>query len=49
MINMLLIMHNIALCTPCTTLFNYDHLLHIQVDHVEPKMENQAEQVQWVF
>jgi hypothetical protein len=46
---MLLIMHNIVLCTPCIALFNCDHLLHIQVDHVEPKTENQKEQVQWVF
>jgi hypothetical protein len=23
--------------------------MHIQVDHVEPKIEIQAEQVQWVF
>jgi hypothetical protein len=45
MINILLIMHHIALCTPCIALFNYVHLLHIQVDHVELKTENQAEQV----
>jgi hypothetical protein len=49
MINMLFIMHHIALCTPCIALFNYDHLLHIRVDHMEPKMKNRAEQVQWVF
>jgi hypothetical protein len=42
-------MHHIALCTPCIALFNCDHLLLIRVDHVEPKTENQAEQVQWVF
>jgi hypothetical protein len=29
--------------------FNCGHLLHIRVDHVEPKMDNEAEQVQWVF
>jgi hypothetical protein len=46
---MLLIMHHIVLCTPCIALFNCGHLLHIRVDHVEPKTENQAEQVQWVF
>jgi hypothetical protein len=49
MIRILMIMHRIALCTPCIALYNYDHLLHIQVDHVESKTENQAEQVQWVF
>jgi hypothetical protein len=49
MINILLIMHHIALYTPCILLFNYGHLLHIQVDHVELKTKNQAEQVQWVF
>jgi hypothetical protein len=44
-----MIMHHIALCTPCNALRNYGHLLHIRVDHVEPKTENQVEQVQWVF
>jgi hypothetical protein len=29
--------------------FNCGHLLHILVDRVEPRMEDQAEQVQWVF
>jgi hypothetical protein len=42
-------MHHISLCTPYITLFNYGHLLHIQVDHAEPKSEFQAEQVRWVF
>jgi hypothetical protein len=42
-------MHHIALFTPCIAHFNCGHLLHIQVDHVEPKTENQTEQVQWVF
>jgi hypothetical protein len=42
-------MHHIALCTPCITHFNCDHLLHIRVDHVEPKTKNQVEQVQWAF
>jgi hypothetical protein len=42
-------MHYIALCTTCIALFNFGHLLLIWVDHVEPKMENQAEQVQCVF
>jgi hypothetical protein len=49
MIRILMIMHHIGLCTSCIALCNYDHLLCIQVDHVEPKTENQAEQVQWVF
>jgi hypothetical protein len=49
MINMLLIMHHISLCTAYIALFNCGHLLHKRVDHVEPKTENQAEQVQWVF
>jgi hypothetical protein len=46
---MLLIMHHIALCTPYIALFNCGHFLHIRVDHMEPKTENQTEQVQWVF
>jgi hypothetical protein len=46
---MLLIMHHIALCTPCIALFNYVHLLHIQVDHAEPESEFQAEQVRQMF
>jgi hypothetical protein len=46
---MFLIMHHIALCTTCFELFNCGHLLHIQVEHMEPKMKNQTEQVQWVF
>jgi hypothetical protein len=39
-------MHHIALCTPCISLVNCGHLLHMCVDHVEPKSEVQAEQVQ---
>jgi hypothetical protein len=31
----------------CT--INYGYLLHIRVDHAEPKSEFQAEQVQWTF
>jgi hypothetical protein len=46
---MLLIMHHIALCTPCIALFNCGHLLHIRVDHAEPKSELQAKQVRRVF
>jgi hypothetical protein len=42
-------MHPIALCIPCITLFNCDHLLHIKANHVEPKTEIEAEQIQWVF
>jgi hypothetical protein len=49
MINMLLIMHHIALCTPCIALFNYGYLLHIQVDHAELESGFQAEQVRRVF
>jgi hypothetical protein len=49
MVNVLMIIHHNTLCTPCITLFNCGHLLHIRVDHVEPKTEDQAEQVQWVF
>jgi hypothetical protein len=44
-----MIMHYIALYTPCIALFNCGHLLHIWVDHVEPESEFQAEQVRWVF
>ncbi len=42
-------MHHITLCIRCITLVNCDHLLHIRVDHVEPKTEIQEEQVQWMF
>jgi hypothetical protein len=44
-----MIMHHNALFTPCIALCKCGHLLHIQVDHVEPKSEFQAEQVRWVF
>jgi hypothetical protein len=33
-------MHHIALHTPCIALFNYGHLLHIQVDHAELESES---------
>jgi hypothetical protein len=46
---MLLIMHHITVCTPCITLVNCGHLLHIRVDHVEPELKFKAEQVRWVF
>jgi hypothetical protein len=49
MVKVLIIMHHIALCTPCITHFDIAYLLHIRVDRVEPKTENQAEQIQWVF
>jgi hypothetical protein len=42
-------MHQIGLCTPCIALFNCVHLLHIRVDHAEPELEFQMEQVPWVF
>jgi hypothetical protein len=44
-----MIMHQITLCTLCTVLFNCCHLLHIRVDHAEPKSRFQVVQVQWVF
>jgi hypothetical protein len=37
-------MHHIALCTPCITLFNCGHLLHMRVDHAKPKSEIQEVQ-----
>jgi hypothetical protein len=43
---MVLLMHHIILCTPCIALVNYGHLLHMWVDHAEPKSEVQAERVQ---
>jgi hypothetical protein len=49
MVNMIMIMHHIALYTPCIALINGGHLLHIWVDHAEPESEFQAEQVQWAF
>jgi hypothetical protein len=39
MSRMLLFIYHIALCTPCITLFNCGHLLHIWVDHTEQKSE----------
>jgi hypothetical protein len=39
-------MHHIALCTPCIAPSNGGHLLHMQVDHVEPESGFQVEQVQ---
>jgi hypothetical protein len=44
-----MIMHHIALFTPCIALVNGGYLLYMQVDHVEPKSGIQAEQVQGVF
>jgi hypothetical protein len=32
-------MHHVALCTPYIALVNGGHLLHMRVDHVEPKSE----------
>jgi hypothetical protein len=43
------IMHHIALYTPCITLVNYGHVLHILVDDAKLEMKIRAEQVQWVF
>jgi hypothetical protein len=39
-------MYHIALCTTCIALFNCGHLLHMRVDHAEPKSEIQVERVQ---
>jgi hypothetical protein len=36
-----MIMHHIALCTPCIALVIGGHLLHMHVDHAEPKAEVQ--------
>jgi hypothetical protein len=43
---MLLSTHHIALYTICIALVNCGHLLHIRVDHAEPKTKFQAEQIQ---
>jgi hypothetical protein len=43
MINMLLIIHHIALFTPCIALFNCDHLFAYTLDPVESKSEIQVE------
>jgi hypothetical protein len=40
-------MHHITLCTSCIVLVYGGHLLYMRVDHVEPKSEIQAVQVQW--
>jgi hypothetical protein len=37
-------MHHMALYTQCIAHFTVTHLLHIRVDHAEPKTEIQAEQ-----
>jgi hypothetical protein len=42
-------MHYIALCTPCIALVNCGHLLHMRVDHAEPELDFQAEEVRWLF
>jgi hypothetical protein len=46
MSRMFFIMHHIALCTPFIALVNAGHLLHMRVDHAEPKSKIQAVQVQ---
>jgi hypothetical protein len=46
---MLLVMHHIALCTPCIALVNGGHLLHMRVDHAELEAEIQKEQVLGAF
>jgi hypothetical protein len=42
-------MHHVTLYTSCIALFNCGHLLHIRVDHADPELEFQVEQVQLVF
>jgi hypothetical protein len=49
MVKVLMSKLQIALCTPCTTIVNCGHLMHIRVDHAKPKTKIQAEQVQRVF
>jgi hypothetical protein len=45
MIRIIMIMHHISLCISCIALYNYGHLLHIRVDHVEPKTENGCSEI----
>jgi hypothetical protein len=40
-----MMMHHNTLCIPCIALFNCGYLLHMRVDHAEPKSEIQEEQV----
>jgi hypothetical protein len=49
MSRILLIMHHIALCTPCITHFDLSSYLCKYVDHAERKTEIQAEQFQGMF
>jgi hypothetical protein len=49
MVKMLMIIHHIELCTSYIALVNCGHLLHIWVDHAEPKSKFQAEQVRGVI
>jgi hypothetical protein len=50
MVKMLMTMHRIALCTPCTALVNCDHHFAYALDHTEPKMKVQAErEVRWTI
>jgi hypothetical protein len=49
MVKLLMIMHNIALCTPCIALVNGGYLFACALDHAVPKTEIQAVQVRWVF
>jgi hypothetical protein len=44
-----MIMHHIALSTPCIALVNYGHLFAYMMDHVEPKTKIKVQQVQIVF
>jgi hypothetical protein len=47
MVKVLMIMHYIALCTPCIALVNCNRHFAYTLDHAELKMEIQAVQVQW--
>jgi hypothetical protein len=42
-------MHHIALCTSCIAHFNIDSFMHMRVDHTEPKIEIQVEQIREVL
>jgi hypothetical protein len=39
MVKVLIIMHHIALCTPCIALVNDGHLSHMRVDRAELEAE----------
>jgi hypothetical protein len=50
MVKMLLVMHHIALCTPCIVQFNVSHLLHIRWTPWSRKQKfKRSKKLQWVF